>query len=185
MKFTAVAPGNDFGKDKNRGSREGRDARIARIARFFGRPENQVFIPMGKLFWNASEAVEQVFDKSIQGCPVDELEVGGLPVPVAENHFISINNISEWGCLVCGSCEGSGVHPSPNRNDDRFMGSDWFYNVHTQRLVTFSATCHAQYIAVEHKARFVDGATWQAQRKELAKGNRKPKGQGQGLEEVA
>lgn len=150
-------------KVAGRKGRESVEERITRMSMFFAQPSNQVFIPVGKLLAypidsEGTLAAQVIFDGG--SVPVDALEVAGESVPVKAGYELSLSTIKTWGCAVCGSCEGSGVHPSPKKLVRLLLGSDWYYNPATQEVVTFSTTCFEVYVAGTHSARIVDGATW-------------------------
>jgi hypothetical protein len=161
MKLKAVTVSGNAGSGAH--SREPENERINRIARHFAKPENQVYVPLGKLFSIVPELAVDLL-KNGKSIPVTEIDIEGKTFPVREGFTISLANIKVWGCVACGSAEGTAVFPSPRKggtNPRRFAElTDWYYVHGTRELVCISQTCFSKYIAVEHKARILSGADY-------------------------
>jgi hypothetical protein len=130
-------------------SNEGGEDRTTRMQDYFLKSENQTIYSVGKLLaYPADEHGTTGAELIAQGgsVEIESLEVNGMTLPLSSGFALSLDNLKVWGCLACGSAQGSHRYPSQKVNVNLLAANDFYYNPSTQELFTISPTCWGKYI---------------------------------------
>lgn len=146
-KFVAVV--NAVATTAKGAGREKAAVRETRMRAFFALPENATLWQVGQFLAN-KEQDKTLAEWVIAGEPIElpEITINGRVLPMVDGFTISLATLNRdtWGCPVCGSAHGSGVTPSPDKNANLLMASEFYYNPATKRMFTISEWCFDKWV---------------------------------------
>jgi hypothetical protein len=126
---------------------EKRVARIARMKAFWADKQNKTIYVIGRLLAHSHEG-KTLAAHLIDGVEfeMDSIQSNGRVLPLQAGFKLSLKTLSGWGCPVCKSAHGTGIHPSPKADADLLGNCKFFYNPTTKALFTISDNCWSDYV---------------------------------------
>jgi hypothetical protein len=126
---------------------EKRDARVKRMKAFWADKQNSRIYVIGKLLAHSHDG-KTLAAHLLEGVEfeMDSINSNGRTLPLQAGFKLSLKTLSAWGCPVCKSAHGTGVHPSPKQDADLLSYCKFFYNPQTKSLFTISDNCWSDYV---------------------------------------